>query len=95
MSVKGRLDRGPVETFLADHDQPPASRLLRSPQTIKLLTKARPDALHQQPHRFSRHIEESLDPQNIVARGDLDQAPDESLLICKGGNLETNESKSS
>src|SRR5580698_2337058 len=87
-SGKRGLDRGPVKALATDHDQPSAPRLIQAPMPIELLPKAGSHALHEQPHRFARHVEEPFDSQNIVAGGNLNQTANENFLIRKGGNLE-------
>ena len=41
------------------------------PGPVELVPEARADALHQQPHRLARHVDEALDAQDVVARGAL------------------------
>ena len=46
----------------------PAARLARLPRPVELVLDARADALHQQPHRLARDLDEALHAQDVVRR---------------------------
>ena len=65
LTKKRVSDRGAIETFEADHHQPPFARFIRGPGSIVLMRDPRPDGLNQQAQRLVRHRSEAFDAQHV------------------------------
>ena len=77
-----------VDALFADHDETAAARFVLPPRAIELAAKPLPDALHQQPHRLARNVEEALHAQDFVLSGDLGEALDEGGGIGDSGQID-------
>jgi hypothetical protein len=58
-------DRRAIETFEADHHQPPFARFVRDPGLVVLMRDARPDGLNLQAQRLVRDRREAFDTQHV------------------------------
>ena len=67
-------------------DEASAPRFVRAPRAVETLLQAIADALDEKPHRLAAHLDKTLDPQHIVARGDVGQLAQQGVGIvdCTG-----------
>src|SRR5271156_232639 len=61
-----RGDRGAIDSFAADHDEPARRALPRQPRAVEMLFDAVADRLHDLSPVAAGDIEEALDPQYVV-----------------------------
>ena len=71
----------PCRARQADDDQTAARGFRRQPVAVEIMFDAVAHRLHQQPHRPAGHLDETLQPQDVMLLDDRLQSADKSLGI--------------
>src|ERR1051326_7922477 len=72
-----RGDRGAVEAFAADHHEPALARLAGTPGPVEIMLEPRAHALHDLAEILAGHMQEALQPKDVMCGDDLAESRQE------------------